>query len=66
MKKVLLITAMVYGWVFMALITTLVLCARCQDSVLSVTVRRADALLSIALFKGGGKPRPKTRETATL
>ena len=29
-----------YVWVFMALITTLVLCARSQDSLLSVSVGR--------------------------
>ena len=48
--------------VFMALITAQVLCARSQDLVMSVSVRRVHVVLSVAGFKGGGKPRPKTRE----
>ena len=55
-----------YVCVFMALITAQVLCARSQDSVMSVSVRRVHVVLSIAGFKGGGKPRRKTRETAAL
>ena len=42
--------------VFMALITTQVLCARSQNSVMSVSVRRVHVVLSTAGFKGGGKP----------
>ena len=52
--------------VFMALITTLVLCARSQDLVMSVSVRRVHVVFSTAGFKGGGKTCPKTRETAAL
>ena len=53
--------------VFMALITTLVLCARSQDLVMSVSVRRVHVVLSTLLdLKGGGKPCRKTRETAAL
>ena len=51
---------------FMALITTLVLCARSQDSLLSVPVRRVHVVFSTAGFNGGGKPCYKPRETATL
>ena len=53
-----------YACVFMALITTLVLCARSQDLAMPVSVRRVLVVLSTAGFKGGGKPCPKTRETA--
>ena len=49
-----------------ALRTTLVLRARSLDLLLSVSVRRVLAVLSTAGFKGGGKPRPKTRETDAL
>ena len=45
-----------YVCVFMALITTLVLCARSRDLVMSVSVRRVHAVLSTVGFKGGGKP----------
>ena len=55
-----------YACVFMALITALVLCASSQDLVMSVSVRRIHVVLSTAGFKGGGKPCPKTRETAAL
>ena len=55
-----------YVCVLMALITTLVLCARSQDLVMSVPVRRVHVVLSAAGFKGGGKPCRKTRETAAL
>ena len=55
-----------YVSVFMALITTLVLCARSQDFVMSVSVRRLHVVLSTAGFKGEGKPCRKTRETAAL
>ena len=51
---------------FMALTTALVLCARSQDSLLSMTVRRVHVVFSTAGFKGGGKPHPKARETVTL
>ena len=49
---------------FMALIITLVLCARSQDSVMSVSVRRVRVVFSTAEIKGGGKSCRKTRETA--
>ena len=51
---------------FMALITTLVLRARSQDFVLSVSVRIVHVVLSNAGFKDGGKPCHKTRDTAAL
>ena len=51
---------------FMELITALVLCARSQYSVLSVSVRRVNVVFLTAGFKDGGKPCPKTRETAAL
>ena len=51
---------------FMALITTQVLCAKSQDSSLSVSVRRLHVVFSTVGFKGAGKPCPKTRETAIL
>ena len=41
----------------MALITALVLCARSQDSLLSVLMRRVHVVFSTAGFMGGGKPR---------
>ena len=44
---------------FMALIASMVLCARCQDSVLSVPVRRVHVVYSTAGCKGGNKPCPK-------
>ena len=50
----------------MALIATLVLCARYQDSLLSVSVRSVHVVFSSAGFKGGGKPCPKASETAAL
>ena len=43
-----------------------VLCARSQDSLLSVLVRRLHVVFSTAGFKGGGKPCHKTSETAVL
>ena len=49
---------------FMALITAMVLCARSQDSVLSVSERRVHVLFSKAEFKGEGKSSQTTRETA--
>ena len=56
-----------YVWFFMALKTTLVLCARSQDSVLSVSVRMVLVVIStLTEFKGGGKSRPKTHETVAL
>ena len=51
---------------FMALITAMVSCARSQDSLLSVSVRRLHVVFSTGRFKGGGKSCPKTRETAAL
>ena len=56
----------VYAWVFMTLITALVLCARSQDSLLSVSVRNVHVVFSTAGFKGGEKPCPKTREIFAL
>ena len=51
---------------FIALIVALVLCGRSQDSLMSVSVRRAHVVFSATRLKGGGKPCPKTRETAAL
>ena len=51
---------------FMAFIATLVLHARSQDSLLSVSVRRVHVVFPTAGFKGGRKPCPKTRETAKI
>ena len=45
----------IYVWFFMALITTLVLCARSQDSLPSASVRRVNVVFSTAGFKGRGK-----------
>ena len=45
----------------MALITAMIFYTKSQESLLSVSVRRVDAVLSTG-FKGGGKPCPKTRE----
>ena len=53
-------------WVFMALITAMVLCTRSQDSLLSVSVYTVHVVSSAAGLKGGGKPCPKTRETTAL
>ena len=66
--RILLITILygAYVCVFMALITTLVLCARSQDLVMTVSVRRVHLVLSTAGFKGGEKLCPMTRETAAL
>ena len=55
-----------YVCVFMALITTLILCAKFQELVMSMSVRRVHVVFSTAGFKGGGKPCRKTRETAAL
>ena len=55
-----------YVCVFMALVTTLVLCAGSQDLVMSVSARRVHVVFSTAGFKGGGKPCHKTRETGAL
>ena len=49
---------------FLALVTVLVLCAKSQDLVLSVSVHKVHVVFSTAGFEGGGKPCPKTRETA--
>ena len=51
---------------FMVLITALVLCARSQDSLLSVSVRRVHVAFSTAGYKDGGTPRYITREIAAL
>ena len=51
---------------FMAIIAAMGLCARSQDLVQSVSVRRVHVVLLTAGFKGDGKPYPKTRETAAL
>ena len=50
----------------MALITALVLRARSQDSLRSVSVRWVPAVFSTAGFMRGGKPCPKTRKTTEL
>ena len=55
-----------YVRVFMALVTAMVLCARSQDSLMSVSVRRVHVVFSTARFRGGGKPCPKTRVTNAL
>ena len=51
---------------FMALITAVVLCARSQNLLLSVSMRRAHVGFSTAGLTGGGKPCPKTHETTAL
>ena len=51
---------------FTALVTAMVLCARSQDSLMSASVRRVHVLFSTAGLKCGGKPFPKTGETAAL
>ena len=50
----------------MALITAVVSCAKSQDSLLSVSVRRVHDVFPTVEFNGGGKPCLKTRETAAL
>ena len=60
------VSGCMYVCVFMALIITLVLCARSQDLVMSVSGDRVHVVLSIAGFGGGGKLCCKTRETAPL
>ena len=50
----------------MALITAMVSCARSQDSLPLVSVRRVHDVFSNAGFNGGGKPCPMTRETVAL
>ena len=52
--------------VVILLIATMVLCARFQDSLLSVSVRRVHVLYSTAGFKGRGKPCRKIRETVAM
>ena len=49
--------------VFMALITTVVLCASSQHLVMSVSLCRVHVVLPTAGFKGGRKPCRKIRET---
>ena len=51
---------------FIVLITAMVLCAKSQDLLLSVSVRGANVLFSTAVFMDGRKPCPKTRETTAL
>ena len=51
---------------FTALITAMVLCARSQDSVLSVSVRKERVVFSTTGFTMRGKPCPKTRESDAL
>ena len=55
-----------YVCIFMALVSTLVLCARSQDSLLSVSERRVHTVFSAVGFKGEGKPFAKTRESNTV
>ena len=55
-----------YVYVFMALIITLVMCARSQGLVMPVSVRRVHVVFSTAGFNGGGKRFRKTRETTAL
>ena len=50
---------------FTAHITAMVLYARSQDSLLSVSVLKAHVVLLTAGFEGRGKPCPKTLETAS-
>ena len=52
--------------VFTALITTLVLCTRIQNLVLSVSVRRVHVVFSTAGFKGRGNPCRMTSDTTSL
>ena len=49
---------------FTTLRTALIFCAKSQDSLPSVPVRRAHVVFSTAGFMGRGKPCPQTRETA--
>ena len=51
-------------WGFMAIMTALVMCARSQDSLTSVSMRMVRVVFSTAGFKGGRKQSPKTRATA--
>ena len=51
---------------FTALVTAMVLCARSQDSIPSVSVRRVRVVCSTAGFEGVGKPYPMTCETDAL
>ena len=52
---------------FMALeAAMMVLCARSQDSLLSVSVRRVHVVFSTTGFKGGGKPYHNTLEITAL
>ena len=49
---------------FMELLTAMNLCARSQDSLPSMSIRRVYIVFSTAGFKDGGKPCHKLRETA--
>ena len=55
-----------YACMDMALIFFIVWYARSQDSLLSVSLLIVHAAFPTIGFKGGRKPRPKRRETATL
>ena len=50
----------------MALITAIVLCARSQDSLLTVLARTVHVVFSTVRLRGGGKPCRTLRETAAL
>ena len=59
-------TLCIQAMCFLALVTALVLCASYHNFIMSVSVRRVCRVLKSTVFKGGGKPCRKTRETATL
>ena len=44
----------------MALVTAIVLGDKSEESVLQVSVRKANVVFSTAGFKGGGMPCPKS------
>ena len=52
--------------VFMALITSMVLCARSQDSSLSGSVRKVHVVFATAEFRSGRKQRQKALDTSAL
>ena len=56
---------MYVGMGFIALITEMVLCARSQESLLSVSARGVYVVFWNARCNDRGKPCPKTRETMT-
>ena len=60
-------TAELYGFTCVCMgvmgpITALVLCARSQDLLVPVAVRRGRVVISTSEFRGGGRRCPKTRE----